>query len=388
MLRVLTLSTLFSDATRPNFGVFVERQTMALAMLPDTEVRVVAPIGLPPIVGQLHPRWAALARLPVHETWRGLDVRRPRFPVLPGIGAASPPLLARALLPVLRGIRREFAFDAIDASFFFPDGPAAVALGRRLGVPVCVKGRGADVHHWGTQAATRGQVLAAAQGADALLAVSAALKADMAALGMPAEKIAVHYTGVDLDRFRPAPDRAAAKAALGVTGPLFVAVGALIPRKAHHLAIKALALLPDGTLLIAGDGPERDRLRARADALGLGDRVRLLGRVAPDALTPIVAAADAAVLVSVSEGLANAWVEAIACGTPVIASDAGGAAELIDRPQAGSIVARDPAAIANAMAAILADPPSPEETRETALRFTWRRNAETLRATLAGIARR
>jgi hypothetical protein len=73
----------------------------------------------------------------------------------------------------------------IDASFFFPDGPAAVALGRRFGVPVSIKARGADVHFWGRQPATAAQVLAAGRAADGLLAVSAAMRDDMIALGMP-----------------------------------------------------------------------------------------------------------------------------------------------------------------------------------------------------------
>ena len=193
MLRVLTLSTLFPDATRPNFGVFVERQTRGLAGLPDTEVTVVAPLGLPP--GPLacaHHR--ALAGLPKRERWNGLDVYRPRFANLPLTGGRwHARLLARAIQPLLDRLR----FDVIDASFFFPDGVAAVALGRRYGVPVSIKARGADIHHWGRAPGTARQVLAAGRAADGLLAVSDAMRADMAGLGMPAEMIRVHHTGVD-----------------------------------------------------------------------------------------------------------------------------------------------------------------------------------------------
>ncbi len=107
---------------------------------------------------------------------------------------------------MLRRLRRSaFAFDVIDAEFFFPDGPAAVRLGRALGVPVSIKARGADIHHWGRQRFTARQVRDAGLAADGMLAVSAALKADMVALGLPAAHIRVHYTGVDLDRFRPSP---------------------------------------------------------------------------------------------------------------------------------------------------------------------------------------
>ncbi|MEV9402379.1 glycosyltransferase, partial [Klebsiella pneumoniae] len=94
------------------------------------------------------------------------------------------------------------------------------------------------------------------QAAEGLLSVSDALKADMVAIGLPAERIRVHRTGVDLDRFAPV-DRAAAKAGLGIDGPLVVSVGALIPRKGHDVVIDAVAALPGVSLLIAGEGPER-----------------------------------------------------------------------------------------------------------------------------------
>jgi teichuronic acid biosynthesis glycosyltransferase TuaC len=385
MLRVLTLSTLFPDAARPTFGVFVERQTLGLAALPDVAVEVVAPIGRPP--GPLARRgpWAALRDLPAQEEWKGLTVHRPRFPVLPGVGWLNPLSIARTLLPLLRDIRTRFPFDVIDAEFFFPDGPAAVRLGEVLGVPVSIKARGHDIHHWGLARWTAGQVRHAGRAASGLLAVSAALKRDMAALGLPGERIRVHYTGVDLGRFRPATDRAAAKAALGVSGPLLVSVGALIPRKSHHLTIEALTRLPGATLMIAGQGPERAALEALAQRLGVADRVRLLGPQPHEALPALLAAADAGVLVSASEGLANAWVETLACGTPLVLSDVGGARELIDRPEAGRIVARDAEAVAEAVQALLAAPGDPQAIRATAERFTWEANAEALRAHLRGI---
>src|SRR3569623_1393169 len=102
MLRVLTLTTLFPDASRPNFGIFVERQTLALAARGDVEVRVVAPLGIPPWPLSLLSRYHALGRLPGHETWKGIEVRRPRFLNLPGLGGRiHARMLARALMPVL-----------------------------------------------------------------------------------------------------------------------------------------------------------------------------------------------------------------------------------------------------------------------------------------------
>jgi glycosyltransferase involved in cell wall biosynthesis len=295
--------------------------------------------------------------------------------------------MAKALLPLLETIRRRFPFDVIDAEFFYPDGPAAMLLAGALGVPFSVKARGSDIHYWGERPGCRSQILAAAEKAGGMLAVSEALKADMAALGMAGDKIAVHYTGVDRGLFRPG-DRAAAKAELGVSGPLIATVGALIERKGQGLVLEALAHIPGAMLWLAGEGPERATLEKRARQLGLEDRVVLPGNLPHDKVAALIATADVMVLPSQSEGLANAWVEALASGTPIVICDAGGARELMDRPEAGMIVDRNPQAIANAVNAILADPPDQIAVAATVERFSWERNSEALFAHLSRLAER
>ncbi|RZF63590.1 glycosyltransferase family 4 protein [Sphingomonas populi] len=385
MLRVLTLATLFPHAAAPNLGVFVERQTLGLAAHRDIDLRVVAPVGLPPWPLSRHGHYAPLARLPTREPWKGLDVRRPRFLTLPGTaGRFHVPALVRALAPLLADIRRDFPFDVIDAEFFFPDGPAAVALGKALGVPVSIKARGADIHHWGTAPATAAQVIAAGRQADGVLAVSQAMRADMTALGIPAETIRVHHTGVDLDRFAPR-DRTGAKAKFGVTGPLVVSVGALIPRKGHDVVIDAVAAIPGASLLIAGAGAARPTLEAKIAALGIGDRVRLLGALPHADLPALIAAADVMALASASEGLANAWVEALACGTPIVITDAGGAREVVTDVAYGRVVAREANAFTRAIGEVLAAPPMQEAVRKGAERFTWSANTDALYAHLRNL---
>ena len=378
MLRVLTLSSLFPDATRPNFGVFVERQTLGLAARPDVALTVSAPVGLPPVPLDRRGRHARLASLPRVEGWKGVTVHRPRFRAWPlTAGRWHAAALARAVTPVLDRLAAGEGFDVIDASFFFPDGVAAVALGRRYGVPVSIKARGADIHHWGTAPATAAQVRAAGQAADGLLAVSAAMRSDMTDLALPGDRIRVHHTGVDHDRF-VVGDRAAQKTALGITGPLVLSLGALIPRKGHDIVISAVATLPGVTLAIAGTGPDRAKLEALAVRLGVADRVRFLGDVAHAALPAIIGAADVMALASASEGLANAWVEALACGTPIVITDAGGAREVVRSPDVGRVALRDSVAFAAAIADLLADPPSPDAVQAGAAGFTWEANRDSL----------
>jgi glycosyltransferase involved in cell wall biosynthesis len=383
MLRVLTLSTLYPDSGRPSFGLFVERQTLALAARAGVEVEVVAAVGLPLWPLTLHPHYRARSLLPTRESRHGLAVHRPRFRVWPGqSGTGAARALAAAALPVARGL----ACDVIDAEFFWPDGVAAMHLAAALGLPFSVKARGSDIHLWGQRPEIAAQMLEAARRAGGLLAVSAALKRDMAAMGMPEDKIQVHHTGIDLERFRPL-EREAAKRGLGVTGPLIVTPGNLVPLKGQRLAIEALADVPGATLLIAGEGPERPRLEALIAARGLGGRARLLGSVPPEAMPELLAAADLMLLPSEREGLANVWIEALACGTPILIADVGGAREVLDRPEAGRLVAREPAEIAAAAREMLASPPDPLAVRRAAERFSWERNAAELNEHLAGVAK-
>jgi teichuronic acid biosynthesis glycosyltransferase TuaC len=387
MLRVLTLASLFPDASRPTFGPFVERQTLGLAALPDVEVQVVAPIGVPPWPLSRLDRYAEFDAVPAFEVWKGVAVHRPRFVHLPGLGGRfDASVMARAITPLIGRIRQTFPFDLIDAEFFFPDGPAAVQLGAHFGVPVSIKARGADIHHWGATGPTAAQVIDAGRRADGLLAVSSALKDDMVSLGMPEERIRVHYTGVDLSLFT-ARDKAAAKAALAVAGPLVASVGALIPRKRQALVIEALASVPGANLVLIGKGEDRDRLEALAKARGVADRVRFTGAIPHAEIAQWLAAADVMALPSASEGLANAWVEALAAGTPIVICDIGGAREVLRDEAGGRIVAADPTAISNAIRALLNAGDQREACRKIASRFTWEANAAALSAHLSEIVR-
>jgi len=379
LLRILTLSTLFPAASRPNFGIFVERQTAALTAVRDFAVTVINPIGMAPWPLSLFGDRARIGDLH-NEQWGELDVYRPRFMAIPKIGGRlNPGMIASTVLPLAKRLHAEIGFDLIDAEFFYPDGPAAMRLSDALGIPFTIKARGADIHHWGTQPGCAEQLVEAADKAAGLLAVSGALKADMVALGMDADKIMVHYTGLDQSRFVPR-DRATEKAKLGISGPLILSVGALIPRKGQDLLIAAMPALPDAMLMLAGQGESEGDYRALAARLGVADRVSFMGNVPHDDLPALFAAADVMALVSSSEGLANAWVEALACGTPIVASDVGGIRELVKTPDAGRIVERNSDAIAAAVNDILANRPSRESVAASCRAFSWDENARQLAA--------
>jgi teichuronic acid biosynthesis glycosyltransferase TuaC len=389
-LRILSIATLFPDATRPNFGIFVERSLAALARQPGIELTVVAPVGLPPWPLSLHPRYAPLRTLPRQENWHGLNVLRPRFILLPKVGARfNAGAISRAFLRLARSLHGRINFDVIDAQYFHPDGPAAHRIAAALGLPFSIKARGSDISAWARRKDTAPAIFAAAKAASGLLAVGEAIKADMVAIGLPADKIRVHYTGLDAAKFHP-QDRQTARAewSLPANAPVLLTVGALIERKGQAKVIEAMAMLPPETIyVVAGSGPDHDQLARLAAAAGCAGRVRLLGAVPNDRLPSLYSAADVMVLPSESEGLANAWVEALGCGTPLVLADIPPAHEVIDGPDAGRIVASDAAAIAAAIGDLIANQPDREAlAARTRTRFDWDRNGAELAAHLRGLA--
>ncbi|HEY6870637.1 MAG TPA: glycosyltransferase, partial [Novosphingobium sp.] len=202
---------------------------------------------------------------------------------------------------------------------------------------------------------------------------------EMIALGLPRDSITLHRTGLDRAVFRPL-DRAECRAALNLPAdrPVLATVGALIPRKGQAHAIGALEHLPEALLLIAGAGPDRAALEALAAQLGVANRVRFLGAIPHGDLPRVLSAADVFVLPTESEGLANAWVEALACGVPVVTTPIPGARELLTDPAWGRFAGRDAAGIAAAVRTILADPPAREDVVRGAAAFSWEANAEAL----------
>jgi glycosyltransferase involved in cell wall biosynthesis len=382
---VLALSTLYPNAVNPRFGTFVARSLEALGRRGDWRVTVVNPIGLPPLaLGRYRP----LADLPAESIEGGVKVLRPHFTLIPRIGARrNAAAIARAVLPLAQRIHALSPIDLVDAQFFFPDGPAAAELARALGLPLSIKARGADISYWGAQDHARRQILDAADGAAGLLAVSCELAGQMAAIGMDERKITVHYTGLDRDRFRPFAHeqlRSQLSRELGFAmpdnAPLLACVGALIPRKGQGIAVTALRAIPEARLVLIGKGDDEARLRALAASEGVAERVHFAGSIDHDLMPLILSAADVMVLPTASEGLANAWVEALACGTPVVTCDVGGARELIACDTAGRLVERTPEAVAAGINAVLANPPAREAVAALTDSFSWDANAAALAA--------
>jgi glycosyltransferase involved in cell wall biosynthesis len=151
-----------------------------------------------------------------------------------------------------------------------------------------------------------------------------------------------------------------------------LSVGHLIERKGHDIAIEALRYLPDYQLLLAGQGPEQSNLKSLATRLGVHGRVRFLGSVPHEELRTIYSAADALVLASSREGWPNVLLEAMACGTPVVASPVWGNPEIVSSPDAGVLMrSRTAEGLSEAVNSLFASLPDRNATRAFAEKFSW-----------------
>jgi glycosyltransferase involved in cell wall biosynthesis len=254
--------------------------------------------------------------------------------------------MALGCLPKLLRLRRSFGFNVIDAHFAYPEGYAATLLGRWLHVPVTITMRGTEVPI-ARDASRRRRMLDALHAAARVFSVSESLKQHAVSLGLPAEKVVVVGNGVDTEKFRRVPRQAAREALdLPREASVLVSVGALVERKGFHRVMECLPALRQRFpglryLVIGGAGPEGDwsrELHSLAKKLGLDDCVHFLGALAPAALKQPLSAADVFVLATRNEGWANVFLEAMACGLPVVTTDVGGNAEVVADSRLGILV--------------------------------------------------
>ncbi|MCH8186869.1 MAG: glycosyltransferase [Chloroflexi bacterium] len=224
-----------------------------------------------------------------------------------------------------------------------------------------------------------------ARGADGVIVSTEQEKQDLISLyRTPGGKVRVIPAGVDLEMFKPI-DRNAARNDLGIDGKkVILYVGRIEPIKGLGNLLEAVALLEDQddtVLLIVGGKPgddsELEHLKAQARELGIGDRVVFTGAVPQCRLPSYYSAADVFVLPSYTESFGLAALEAMACGTPVVASRVGGLSTFIRNGETGYLIPwRCPEPFAQRLDMLLANPPLRDTlgaaARAKALEMSWR----------------
>jgi teichuronic acid biosynthesis glycosyltransferase TuaC len=375
-MRVLTFTSLFPNKSQPLLGIFVFQRILHLSRRPGCEVQVIAPVPFFPRWLRWG-KWQTAAQAPIEERSENLPIHHPRYPLLPKI---SMPL--HGLLMFLgsqqraRSLQRKTPFDCIDAHFIYPDGTAAVLLGKVLGVPVVVSARGTDINLFPTFRLIRPIIRWTLRNAAGVIAVSASLKQVMLEMGLPQDRIRVIGNGIDPERFNPVdPLEARKHLNMPETGPVIVSVGSLIPRKGFQHLIAAFAEIAPrflgARLYIVGEGSYRSELEALAERCNIQDRVALVGDKPNEELRFWFSAANVSCLVSSREGWPNVLQESLACGTPVVATRLWGAPEVVTSAELGLLVDQNTQAIASGLDAALGKRWDREAIARHAQERTW-----------------
>lgn len=345
--RLIVYSSLFPSAAAPSAGTFVRERMFRVAK--RMPIVVVAPQAWSPLdwaIRLFRKTFRPMAA--VHEKMDGIDVYRPRWFSLPGFGKRFDGwLMARCTERTVRRIHRSFRATAIDAHFLYPDGWAATRIAKGLGLPATITIRGSK-DEWLIGTSREPGLREAMASATRLFAVSHALARNVAyALGVERGKVEVIGNGVDIERFHPV-DRSEARKRLGIAdgARVLLGVGNLVRGKGFHRVIPLVARLrkryPDLVYLIVGGGTSHGdmlpALEAQAREAGVADAVRFCGRQPQDALRWFYGAADVFVLATEFEGWANVFLEAMACGLPVVTTRVGGNEEVVAEPDTGILV--------------------------------------------------
>lgn len=392
---IVVLSSLFPSRMQPGAGLFIrERMYRVGQRLPLSVVSPSPWFPLQSLIRHFRPGFRPGA--PREEIQSGFQVYFPRFLSIPSLLKQWDGLMmALGSLPVLKRLKAQGKLDIIDAHFAYPDGYAALLLGRWLGVPYTVTLRGTETRHLQT-AGLAERALKAIQSATRVFSVSESLKNLAVQHGVDPARIEVIGNGVDIERFKPV-DRGTARSAQSIplNAKVLISVGGLVPRKGFHRVIDVMPALriahPDLKFLIVGgpnpEGNNLPQLERQVKELGLQDCVTFLGPVKPDELPALLSAADVFVLATSNEGWANVFLEAMACGLPVVTTDVGGNREVVNDDSLGFITPLDDRdALADAISRALATQWDCRHIRNYAENNAWDERIERLCARFASIA--
>lgn len=356
-MRILAITNLYPNPLQPHRGTFNRQQFRALAE--SHAVRVIAPIAW---TDERSARKAGCDSLPKNRRVEcdGLVVDHPRYWFTPRVlRGCYGRFFRHSVQRTFERALSEFRPDLILSAWAYPDGWAAVELGRQAGLPVVVKVHGSDILTL-AHVPGRGKPTARAmRHADGVVAVSRDLADKVVRMGADPARVTVVYDGIDSTRFHPG-SKAEARQRIGIGGgdePVILFVGNLVPVKGIDVLIDACARLVRGgdgvRCFIVGQGPLRQTLEQQAARLGIADNINFVGPVLHANLPDWFRAADVFVLPSHSEGVPCVLLEAAGCRTPYVASRVGGIPEIADWNRGETVAPGDAGSLAEAISRML-----------------------------------
>jgi teichuronic acid biosynthesis glycosyltransferase TuaC len=350
MLKIAVVTRYFPSSAEPWQGRSAYQTLRVIAR--EADVQVFYPNAAYP--SWLKPRSRGFDKVDASYSPPGVKARYYDFPAVPLLSRPfNGWMAAHVLLPHVRG----FAPDLIFSCFLYPDGYAALKIGKALSVPVVVMSIGSDINRIGDPISAI-HTRTVLRETDFLVTVSGDLRSKAVAMGASPEKARAIVNGCDLSVFH-VRDRLEARQKLRIdpTAEAVVYIGRLDVKKGLcELVGAAASLHPDRPNLqvnLVGEGPDRPVIESAIQANNAGGYVHLRPSCSFDDVAVWMAAADVVTLPSYMEGCPNVVLEALASGRPVVATNVGGIPELMSDECGRLVPPREAAALANALASVL-----------------------------------
>jgi len=390
-MKILSISTMFPSENDPIFGIFVKRRLEALSEIVD--LTVVSPRPYFPFLTLLK-KYRIRKNTPKFEKLNeNTDLFFPRFFSVPCILKPLDGIFVFLSLYffIKKLIKQGHKFDLLDAHLAFPEGFAAIWLGKCFRIPVTITLRGHDVNHLPKYPVRKKQVIYSLTKATKIFSVANALRLQAGKLGIDLDKIVVASNGVKTDLFYPMNQKQVRKElCIDPESKIILSIGYLIPRKGFDLIIDALKIIhikykytKVKLVIIGSRGGEayiKDDLLDQIKRLELQEYVTFIDQQRNEDLGQWYNIADLFCLASSHEGWPNVILEALACSVPVVAANVWGIPEIIGHDdKLGIVVERSPEPIAKAINTALDTKWDKNHIRQFAESKTWDKTAQLIK---------
>jgi glycosyltransferase involved in cell wall biosynthesis len=339
-MKILVITSVFPNHKQPALGIFVRERMFKAAR--HCEIKVIAPVPWFPFARYLKKDYRPIVGY--KEIQDSIEVYHPRFFSIPYFFKFLDGLFffLSCIITVIK-LKKSFKYDIIDSHFVYPDGFGAVLIGKLFHKPVTITLRG-TIKKLLRYSLIMFQIRYALKEAAKVFAVCNDLKSVAISLGVTDEKVEVIPNGIDIEKFKPV-DKLEARKELGLPADrkIMISVGGLVKRKGFHDVFDVLPEIkknyPDIMYLIVGgatvEGNYGPELRKAVRSLHLGNEVLFAGHQPHDKIYKWLSASDIFCLATGNEGWANVFLEANACGLPVVTTNVGGNREVVSSEDYG-----------------------------------------------------
>lgn len=383
-MQIALVTNLFPTPTDPNRGIYTLR--LARALRGKVELRVICPLPwFPSLRWPVIPeRWRRLAGVPYRYQIDGIEVISPKYPFVP---RASEPVHHRLMAPAIGRALRDLndtgpRVDLVNTHWLYPDAVAAQIAVERVHAPHVATGLGSDVNEFFDNERLKRVIGTSLRRCDGVTVVAASMK-DRLQRDCPGLHVEVVLNGVDRQRFYAVPRDEARAQLPGVFDdrPLVIWIGRLSAEKNPMLLLRTARRLAEQgrsiRFIVVGAGCLEVDLRNYVDDHDLSDSVDFLGERGSEEIRSWLNAADLLALTSDCEGCPNVVLEALACGTPVVATDVGSMPDVINHTNGRRVTIGDPDALGRAIAEMLdGGPRDRTAVTSTVAHLSWHDAAE------------